>query len=64
MAVAKTSDVVFIATEVFLLGGSFISRVSGIVFEGVLGLMRALEFEGAELLINDLPDYLVRSHVL
>ena len=63
MAVAKTGDVVLIATEVFLLGGS-ISRVSGIVFEGVLGLMRALEFEGAELLINDLPDYLVRSHVL
>lgn len=25
--------------------------------------MHALEFEGAELLINDLPDNLVRSHV-
>lgn len=24
--------------------------------------MHALEFEGAELLINDLPDDLVRSH--
>lgn len=37
LAVAKTCDVVLIAAEVFLLGGSFISRVSKIVFEG-LGL--------------------------
>lgn len=39
-----------------------LSRVSKIVFEGWVW-MHALEFEGAELLINDLPDNLVRSHV-
>jgi hypothetical protein len=50
LAVAETSDIVFVAAE-GLFRGFLVSPVSW-----------QLEFEGAELLIYDLPHYFVRRH--
>ena len=60
MAVAEASDVVFVAAEVLLLGGSGCGLVGLIVGNGGGGEL--LEFERAELLIYDLPDNLVGCH--
>ena len=55
MTVAKTRDVIFVATEIFLFCGSeevrFVLRRKKV--------KNVLEFEGAELLVYYLPDDLV-----
>ena len=60
MSVAETSDVVFIAAEVLLFGCSefwlVVGSIGGAIGEDIL------EFERAELLIDDLPDNLVGCH--
>jgi len=57
LTVAKTSDIVFVTTEVFLFCGSAEVRLLLLQVEGGL-----LELERAELLVDNLPDDLVRRH--
>lgn len=49
----------FVAAEVLLLGRSVIESVGGLA--GFVG-WNALQLEGAELLIDNLPYYLVGRH--
>ena len=60
MSVAEARDIVFVAAEVLLLGGSGFWLVGLIV--GNRGRKDLLELERAELLIYDLPDDLVGRH--
>lgn len=56
MAVAEAGDIVFVTTEVLLL-------CSPILLDLLVGRGKnLLEFEGAELLVYDLPDNLVGGH--
>jgi hypothetical protein len=63
LSVAQSGDVVFVATKVLAFGGS--KRLLG--FFSFLSFFfqhekHILELEGAELLVNDLPDNFVGRH--
>ena len=59
MAIAKAGDVVLVSTKILLLGGSVKAIDLANSNICLLGLEGSLEFEGAELLIDDLPHDLV-----
>ena len=64
LAVAEASNIVFIAAEVLLFGCSVGRRdiSCGHHYKSDEGWGNTLELEGTELLINNLPDNLIRSH--
>lgn len=59
MAVTKTGDIVLVSTKILLLGGSAKAANLANLDICLLGCEGLLEFEGAELLIDDLPHDLV-----
>lgn len=63
LAVAEACHVVFVAAEVGRLGGESIDDMSE-GFASRLAIRRSvvLEFEGAELLVDDIPDNFIGRH--
>jgi hypothetical protein len=61
LSITETCDIVFISTEILVLGGSR----SNVRVWGECGVKARdlLKFEGAELLVDDLPYDLIRRHV-
>ena len=54
LSIAETGNIVFVATEVLFLGGSAEVRL-----RWLLAWRSLLYLKGAELLVDNLPDYLV-----
>lgn len=62
LAVAEAGDVVFVAAEVLLFGCSVNRGRCQLYSRGQNKEETVLQLEGAELLIYDLPDNLIRGH--